>query len=155
MPIFIPRSVNIRICDFFLKEQVMPKVLIAEDDPVSRKKLVRSVENSGCMVIQCSNGRRACETLADNPDIDLLITDVIMPDMNGKQLIRVIRGHERFANLPVLIISGVVDAEEVESLLRLGNSHFLSKPVRPKKLTELVAHILKDAKSAKIIPGVK
>ncbi len=118
------------------------KVLIAEDDPIARKILVNVVETSGCIAIQASRGDTAWQVLADNPDIGLLLTDVAMPGLDGRELLKIIRGQERMKELPVIVISGVIGPKEIDSLLQLGASRFLPKPINAQELEEYIGKLL-------------
>lgn len=119
----------------------MKKILIAEDDPVTRKILSHCVENMGHVAILCANGDIAMEILSTN-DVDLLITDVAMPSMDGEQLIRCIRGLEEFRKLPIVIISAVVNSKEISHLLDMGASRFLPKPINVHFLDEYIHQLL-------------
>ena len=107
----------------------MGKILIVEDDLKSRHLLVKIVESLNHTVIQSQNGRHAYETLCLNPDVELVITDVMMPEVDGRDLVRLIRGNEAVAKLPILIISAVIGVSEILDLLKLGATAFLPKPV--------------------------
>ncbi|SHI92616.1 Response regulator receiver domain-containing protein [Desulfatibacillum alkenivorans DSM 16219] len=108
----------------------MAKILIAEDDLITRKVLYKIVEGMGHSVIMSPNGRHAWETLETNPDISMLITDVMMPEMDGRDLIELVRAREEFQNLPIIIISAVVGPKAVANLLKMGATLFLSKPLK-------------------------
>lgn len=120
----------------------MKKILIIDDDIISRKMLATTVEKMGFITIQSSNGRHGWETLFENPDITLVITDMMMPDMDGKELLHILRGNESYANLPVILISGVASESEISTLLGLGPTRFLAKPLNIKRLAEMVHEIL-------------
>ncbi len=107
----------------------MVKILIVEDDFKSRHLLVKIVEKLGHIAIQSQNGRHAYETLCQNLDVALIITDVMMPEVDGRDLVRLIRGNEAVAKLPVLIISAVIGVNEILDLLKLGATAFLPKPI--------------------------
>ena len=107
----------------------MQKVLIAEDDPTSQRLVATVVEQFGFSAIKCVNGRQAWEVLSNNPEICLVITDFMMPEMDGRDLVRLIRGHENFRQLPVIIVSAVVGIKDISDLLDLGASRFLPKPM--------------------------
>ncbi|MDP8214868.1 MAG: response regulator [Candidatus Euphemobacter frigidus] len=121
----------------------MRKVLVAEDDEVSREIIVHIVEDLGLTAIQSSNGKIALEILFDNPDINLLISDIMMPELDGMMLIKIIRGKEKFANLPIIIISGVAALNELEHILELGPSTFLDKPLNSSELKRNIKELLK------------
>lgn len=117
------------------------KVLVIDDDPLARKIVASVVEKMGHIAIQSSNGRHAWETLWDNSDISLLVTDMMMPDMDGRELMHIVRGNQAFLELPVIILSGVVDEGEVEDLLNLGHCVFCRKPVKADTLKQLIHEI--------------
>ncbi len=116
----------------------MKKILIAEDDEASRDIIVNIVESMGLVAIQSSNGALTLKILYDNPDISLLISDIMMPELDGMMLIKIIRGNNKFANLPIIIISGVAAINEINHILELGLSVFLDKPL---ETSELKRHI--------------
>jgi two-component system, chemotaxis family, chemotaxis protein CheY len=119
------------------------KVLLAEDDRISRRILVSAVENLGHTAIQCSNGIRAWNIIEDNPDIDLLITDVMMPEMGGPELIQVLRGNSASEDLPVLVISGIIGPKAISEVLALGASEFYAKPVNVQALQDGITRVHK------------
>jgi CheY-like chemotaxis protein len=107
------------------------KVLVADDDKVTRKLLHKALGDAGYWVLLASDGVRAKTMLEDNPDVELLITDVVMPGLDGRELVRALRQDIRFALLPMIIMSATVSVREITSLLELGASRFLAKPVSP------------------------
>jgi CheY-like chemotaxis protein len=116
------------------------KVLIADDDVVTRKVLHKALSNAGYWVLLASDGLRAKAMMDDNPEIDLLITDVLMPGLDGRELVQSLRQDPRFEQLPMIIMSATVSIREINNLLELGASRFLAKPVSPSLLQrELMA----------------
>ena len=107
----------------------MIKVLVIDDDLLTRKVLASMIEKLGYCAILSGNGKHAWETLWENPDISLVITDMMMPDMDGRELVQIIRGNQAFQELPVILVSGVLEKEEVESVMKLGHCSFCRKPV--------------------------
>ena len=114
------------------------KILVSEDDKTTRTLIERCLEDEGYAVVSSSNGLRSWEVLNDNPDVALVISDVMMPDLDGRDLVRRIQSDQRFLNLPIVIISGVVSLKEIKSLLDNGASRFMPKPL---KLDELIATV--------------
>ena len=112
------------------------KVLIAEDEPISQRLMKRIVSKAGHEVMVSPNGRHAWETMSVTPDIDMLITDVMMPEMDGRELIRLARASEEWAQLPILIVSAFVGPKAIGELLDHGATLFLPKPVMPEDLIE-------------------
>jgi len=120
----------------------LKKVLVIDDDLITRKMIVKNVEGLGYTAIQSSNGRHGWETLWENPDVSLVITDMMMPDMDGRELIRVLRGNQTFTGLPIVIMSGVSSPSEVADLLELGNATFCAKPLNVEDLKKCLAEML-------------
>ncbi|MDD2237726.1 MAG: response regulator, partial [Kiritimatiellae bacterium] len=83
------------------------------------------------------NGRHALESLQVN-QFDLLITDVMMPEIDGRTLISALRKYPRLVDMPVIIISAVIKASDVMELLEHGATYFVPKPFSRKGLLEYV-----------------
>lgn len=120
----------------------MRKVLVIDDDLITRKTVVKNVESLGFVAIQSSNGKHGWETLWENPDITLVITDIMMPDMDGRELLRVLRGNQTFQSLPVIVMSGISRESEVKDLLNLGYACFCRKPLDVPELKARVNELL-------------
>ncbi len=116
----------------------MAKILVAEDDVVGRKVLYEMIEGMGHTAIMSSNGKQAWEIMQVNSDIAMLITDVMMPEMDGKELIRLVRGMAIGAKLPIIIISAVVGPKAISDLLKMGATLFLAKPVKIAEAREYI-----------------
>ena len=114
------------------------KILVIDDDPLARKVIVSAIEKMGHVAIQSANGKHAWETLWENPEIALIITDMMMPDMDGRELIQIIRGNQAFVELPVIILSGVVGADDVADVLKLGSCVFCRKPAKIDELKKQI-----------------
>ncbi|MDJ0836421.1 MAG: response regulator [Acidobacteriota bacterium] len=107
----------------------MKKILIAEDDYQIRTLMAHTIEELGYVCIQCSSGTKALHTIQDNPDVDLLITDMVMPELSGEDLIKILRCREATKEIPIVIISAITRYEDIAHLLDLGASRFLTKPI--------------------------
>ena len=118
-------------------------VLLVEDEPAVRIMTSRALQEFGYGVIEASGGHQALGVLErkDTP-IDLLITDVILPGMDGPELAR--RAAELTSDLPVLFISGYTDAEIVRRGLLQEGQPFLQKPFTPEALAVQVTRLLKQ-----------
>lgn len=108
----------------------MAKILIVEDEDGTRWGISKMIELMGHTAIGCSNGRRALETITDNQDIALVITDVQMPEMDGRELVQRLRSSDESCKIPIIIFSGVVGPKEISDILKLGATAFLPKPVK-------------------------
>lgn len=110
-------------------------LLIVEDDPEMRDLLRKVLEKEGFQVSVSENGQQAAVSLSRNP-IDLVVTDMLMPDDGGLELLRTIR--ETQPTLPVIIITAFGDWRSYSRALELGAAAFISKPL---KMAELIVAI--------------
>ena len=120
----------------------MQKVLIVEDEKSIRSTISMILEDMGLYVTQSPNGRHALETLKINDDFSLIITDMVMPEMDGRELIQAIHEDDSIENIPILIISGYVGMKEISDLLRMGATMFIPKPLKSDELREGVERCL-------------
>ena len=107
----------------------------------------RELLKTGYQVIEAKNGVEACLTATQQSyHVDLLLTDVVMPGMNGKELAMRLRGH--FGDLKVLYMSGYSDNPPVTGAESQGPTTFLQKPFSPEDLIRLVREILHSVSPA-------
>lgn len=143
----IPREALIQ----FMKENNIPldqlemgkhRVLVVDDDPAIVEMLVELLERDGRFEVQtAATGFDAgLKTKEFRPDV--LVLDYMLPDINGSGVIRSIRSDSSMKEVKIIIVSGVVNREDVEALLHCGADEFLQKPFSieqlVKKITELV-----------------
>ncbi len=115
------------------------KVLVAEDDPQSRKLMELILEESGYDFLLTRDGKEAVEKFSDyKPDI--VLTDLFMPNMNGIQAFLSIRQID--ANVPVLAFTGACSDEDIEEAEQLGFDEFIAKPIDQEKLLEILKKYL-------------
>ena len=126
----------------------MNKILIVEDDMITQKLLSRMLETQGYPTFVSPNGRHALEALQVN-SVDLIITDVMMPELDGRELISAIRKYSRLASIPVIIISAVIRASDVMELLKQGATYFIPKPLSKADVLEYVNLSLEEVAGRK------
>jgi len=120
----------------------MAKILIAEDDRISQKLASKIVEELGHTAFVSPHGKHAYEALTASNDFDLLLTDIMMPEMDGQQLIQTLRGDQQFSDFPIIIMSAVVGMNDISNLLKLGATLFLAKPLDRKELQDYIERCL-------------
>jgi len=108
-------------------------VLLVEDEPMVRSVAERALARHGYTVITADNGEDALEILARNEPIDLLISDVVMPGMDGPTMVREAR--QSRPDLKILFISGYAE-EQLRKSIDIENVHFLPKPFSVTELAE-------------------
>jgi two-component system, cell cycle sensor histidine kinase and response regulator CckA len=118
-------------------------VLVVEDEEAVRTMLHRLLESEGYQVLEAANGQQALQVVEGASRVDLVITDVAMPQLNGRQLadrLKVLR-----PKLPVLFMSGYTDDEMVRRGLIEPHHPFLSKPFTPEVLAAKVRQMIDQA----------
>lgn len=111
------------------------KILIAEDDLVTRELLKRILSHMADEIVEAGDGLEALEML-ETEDPDFLFTDLQMPELDGHALLEAVRSSPKHAQLPVVCMSAVKDKDEVTALLALGIQDYILKPIRPAEVHE-------------------
>jgi len=122
----------------------MSKILVADDDPALSRTLWWILKENGYEVTTVPGGEHLLERLATEPDppFDLVLLDIMMPKVDGLELLGRLKGDERFKDLPVLMISSMPPEEATVRSLGLGANDFIPKPFRMKELLARVkAHL--------------
>lgn len=121
----------------------MPKkILIAEDSPTMRSLIVSTIAAMGDFeTVEAANGFEALRILP-REKVDLIMTDINMPDINGLELVSFIRSNETYRTTPLIIISTEGSERDREKGLALGADAYLVKPFVPHQLQELVRRYL-------------
>lgn len=117
-------------------------ILIVDDSAAMRSLLVSTLETLGTIsTVQAPNGFEALRMLP-REQVDLVLTDINMPDINGLELLSFIRNNPIYRDLPVVVISTEGSRKDIEKGLALGANHYLVKPFSPEQLLETVKRFL-------------
>ncbi len=119
-------------------------VLIADDDVRNIFSLTKALEIHGMKVIPAMDGKEALTALQSNPDIDVVLMDMMMPEMDGYESIREIRATPEYRNLPVLAVTSKAMMGDREKCIAVGASDYISKPVDIDQLISLLRVWLYD-----------
>ncbi len=114
------------------------KILIVDDDMRNVYVLSKILEEKRVRIIIGRNGREGLEKLFENPDVNLVLMDIMMPEIDGYTAMREIRKDERFAQLPVIALTAKAMKGDREKCIEAGASDYLSKPVQTDKLLTLL-----------------
>jgi CheY-like chemotaxis protein len=114
------------------------KVLVVDDDVRNIFALNSLLERHGMKVITATNGHDAIETLESNPDLSLILMDVMMPEMDGYETMRRIRENPAFRLLPIISLTAKAMKGDREKCLQAGASDYVAKPVNTDQLLSLV-----------------
>jgi CheY-like chemotaxis protein len=114
------------------------KVLIVDDDMRTTFAMSNFLSGRGMKTLKAENGEKALRLLEENPDVDLVLMDIMMPVMDGYEAIKRIRNQEQFRKLPVIALTAKAMAEDREKCLAAGANDYLPKPVDQERLVSLM-----------------
>ncbi|MDP3221357.1 MAG: response regulator [Deltaproteobacteria bacterium] len=114
------------------------KVLVVDDDVRNIFAITSVLERQGMVVSFAENGRRGIDTLKASPGVDVVLMDVMMPEMDGYETMREIRKDPRFAALPIIALTAKAMKGDREKCIAAGASDYVTKPVDPDALLSLL-----------------
>jgi two-component system alkaline phosphatase synthesis response regulator PhoP len=129
-----------------------PYILIVDDDPDILEGILTILETLPYRLATARDGKKCLELIQQEPP-DLLILDLLMPRMDGWGVIREMRSEPRYANIPIMILTTVIeDASrrryELETGMAMDVQEYVQKPVKPGELVNLVEKLLKSNRDA-------
>ena len=119
----------------------MPRVLVVDDSLSVRKMVERALEMKGFDVLAASSGAEAMERI-EGAKPDLVVCDVVMPDIDGYRICEFVRAHPTLSETPVLLISGIVNNAVLERAAQVRSSYVLRKPFTADDLARKVDELL-------------
>ncbi|MCW2271745.1 Sensory/regulatory protein RpfC [compost metagenome] len=114
------------------------KLLLVDDDVRNIFALTSALEHKGAVVEIARNGREAIERLEQNTDVDLVLMDVMMPEMDGYEATRLIRKDPRWRKLPIIAVTAKAMKDDQERCLQAGANDYLAKPIELDRLFSLI-----------------
>ena len=143
----IPRESLIK----FMKDNEIPlnnldsgkkKILIVDDDPEILELMVDVLSRDGRFELRTASSGYDAGVLTHKFAPDLIILDYMLPDVNGNVVCKTIKSNPDFVNTRIIIVSGVVNRDEIEDLLEAGAEDFVQKPFNIAELTQKIAGVL-------------
>ncbi|MEW9671093.1 ATP-binding protein [Ammoniphilus sp. 3BR4] len=120
------------------------KILIVDDDMRNIFAITAALEKKQMKVFFAENGRQALNVLGENPDIDLVLMDIMMPEIDGFEAMRTIRSMPHFQTLPIIALTAKAMKNDREKCMEAGASDYISKPVKLEQLFSLMQVWLYD-----------
>jgi len=114
------------------------KVLIVDDDARNIYSLTNALEEDGLICLNAENGKVALQMLAEQPGIEIILMDVMMPEMDGYEATKAIRAIGKFSKLPVIGLTAKAMKGDREKCLDAGMSDYITKPVNIEQLLSLM-----------------
>lgn len=118
------------------------KVLLTDDDMRNIYSLNAILEGEGMEVLVAHDGREAISRLSENPGIDIVLMDIMMPNMDGYEAMAVIRKEEKFTGLPIIALTAKAMKEDRQKCLDSGATDYLTKPVNVNQLLTMMQVLL-------------
>jgi len=118
------------------------RILVVDDNALTRDLFSRRLERDGYIVIQAENGLKALEILA-NERFDVVLLDVIMPEIDGLEVLRRLQSSGRLQGMSVIMLSALDEVQQAAHCIELGAEDYLTKPFNPRELVARVKAILR------------
>lgn len=116
-------------------------VLVVENEASNRILIERVLSTRGYRCLSASNGKEALDIL-DRERVDLILTDLSMPVLDGYQATQQIRARPGLENVPIVAVTAFALADEGEAARQIGCTEYLTKPFKPRQLLEVVDRLL-------------
>nr|WP_262497656.1 response regulator [Pedobacter nyackensis] len=113
-------------------------ILITDDDMRNIFALSSALQAYDLKIVIANNGREAIEKLNAHEEIDLVLMDIMMPEMDGYEAMRAIRGKKNFAKLPLIALTAKAMKNDREKCIEAGANDYISKPVDMDKLLSML-----------------
>jgi two-component system alkaline phosphatase synthesis response regulator PhoP/two-component system response regulator VicR len=121
----------------------MPRILAVDDEPSIRRLIEVNLAREGYQMETAENGAQALAKIRANKP-DLLVTDVMMPEMDGFELVKNIRMDATLADLPIIMLTAKAQDRDVLEGYQRGADLYLTKPFNPMELKQFVKRLLSD-----------
>jgi len=121
-----------------------PNLLIVDDSTAIRKILLRVLNQTGLplgQVLEAGDGKQALDLIQDH-EVSLILSDINMPNMDGLELLRALRGSEKWHDVPVVMITTEGGQARVEEAMQLGATSYVRKPFSADLLRDKLAALL-------------
>lgn len=129
-------------------------IVLAEDSPTNRTVIKHLLLKLGFKVIECDTGQVAWEALEnefENENIVAIISDIMMPDMDGIDLLAKVRENEKYKELPFVLVTAVMEKEQVLSAKKLGVNGYILKPVTFQRISTKLKELFPEHKFPRMI----
>ena len=124
-----------------VEEMMAKRILMVEDSPSVRQLMSFTLRGAGYEVVEANNGEEALQKFASEK-VDMVVTDLNMPKMDGKTLIRSLRSDPQNRFLPIVMLTTEDDEDKRRDVRAAGASAWISKPFKPTQLLNVVRMVL-------------
>ncbi len=128
-------------------EPSAPTVLALDDDPVTRLLITATLKRKGYRVLEGGDGAQGLRALEEHPEVDLVVVDLEMPVMGGRDFLAELRSRSEWRGLPVVVVTGAEDPLVEADLIEAGADDYIHKPLDPRLFLARVAATLRRSGS--------
>jgi two-component system phosphate regulon response regulator PhoB len=125
------------------------RILLVDDDQQIHQLVRIILSRIGAETLSAENAASAAQVLRQGPMPDLLILDLMLPDISGLEFLRQLRAKRAFDDLPVLVLSALVDSENIREALNSGADRYLTKPYIPSNLIVITQDMLRTGRTVR------
>lgn len=129
------------------------RVLVAEDDPDIGQLVAHYLEKAGFTAEVVTSGRDALTTVATRPP-DVLVLDLMLPQVDGLEICRAVRAHDRTATIPIIMLTARAEESDRIVGLEMGADDYVAKPFSPNELVARVRALLRRVQRSSALPSV-
>lgn len=137
------RMMNTPVTPVSIPGTRQPTILIIENEVSNRILIERVLSTRGYRCLSASNGQEALNIL-DHAQVDLVLTDLSMPVLDGYRTTQLIRERPALAHVPIVAVTAYALSDENEAAMRIGCNEYLTKPFKPRQLLEVVDRLLQQ-----------
>lgn len=125
------------------------KIMVVDDDPTMVKLIDVNLRLNNYQVIEATSGEKALEVI-DNEPLDLIVLDIMMPGVDGWEVLEHIRGDEKTEDLPVVLVTAKTQDTDVIKGWELGADEYIIKPFNPLLLVEVIKLVLERSEEERL-----
>lgn len=125
---------------------IRKRILVVEDEQAIQDMIRMLMERVGYEVVPALNAAQAAQILRGKPLPDVMLLDLMLPDVDGLELLRQIREKPIFDNLPVVIVSALADPDQIRKGFDLGADRYVTKPAIATNLVGTVQDVIKSGR---------
>jgi putative two-component system response regulator len=126
-------------------------ILVVDDEPTSRRLMGATLRKHSFEVVELGSGKEAVDFLQGHGPVKMILSDVLMPEMDGFDMLRFLKADQRFKNIPVILATALNDTESVMKGIELGAVDYVTKPVSGAVLIAKIRKVLEPKRASVLV----
>ncbi|MFW5692520.1 MAG: response regulator transcription factor [Chloroflexota bacterium] len=129
-----------------MSSEIKPRILVVDDDQALQRLVTTLLKRAGMEPISAMTARDAAQALKERPLPDIIVLDMMLPDVSGIEFLRQMRAKPMFDELPVIILSALADPDKIRDGLNSGADRYLTKPYLANNLVSTITELLRNGR---------